>query len=365
MKFFQNLFKANKPQTLEEFFNIDFDNIPDDTFSYEAEVNSKEEVTVRAKKKLNSNILNLFDKIEVVIFSCGKIQVYFINSHFTLGQHSTFNKTIKKLYDLLGADKNGNHFITREIESKLNNWSGSSLDMILIKWQNISRKISILASPNNSSWIEIETMPSNASFIANAYYNPNVKLTSNNILIDREKKLNDTRADFVYDEFSDEKGISITRLAGEEKSLIYTFAYRDYTEYTPLDSFTQIAITFGCESVLHQIVVVSFDNNIQLLKGDTITFLFEDGSKVEVMWNSESSILQNGGFYNIEYIDFSDMLTFKHEKFKKWQIISKKGRLRHTGGFINNNYTPMYKGEREGQYLLQVMADKVIGLSVS
>jgi hypothetical protein len=165
--------------------------------------------------------------------------------------------------------------------------------------------------------------------------------------------IDDTEASLLIDDFTKEKSIQITKVAGNKLNL-----FVDTFEFTERDCFIESLRKVGFQFAYND---GQFFLRLKgaINKGDTIHFLFEDGKVIE------KAITKTFPFHRAEYaeaveINVEETKVFATTFLKKWKITTSRTNVFIVGGFIDSKYVGQYPTSEEGQYLLLLTARQLI-----
>ncbi|GEO11118.1 hypothetical protein [Segetibacter aerophilus] len=165
--------------------------------------------------------------------------------------------------------------------------------------------------------------------------------------------IDDTEASLLIDDFTQNKSIQITKVAGNRLNLFvdtFEFPERDCS----IESLRKVSFQFAYHERQFYIRLKGSIN-----KGDTIYFLFENGKVIE------KTITKALPFHRAEYaeavqISVEETKVFATTLLKKWKVTTSRTNTFIIGGFIDNKYLEQYPTSEEGQYLLLLTARQLI-----
>ncbi len=339
--------------TLQDLFVIDLAKIPDQSFKFIADVNLAKSIFVKASKKLHYMEADLFEDVNVNVFDDGNLNIQFSSYRYECAKNEQLKNFLMNLYKIYGADDNGKLFPSA---SKLAGLKTYTPIYDSVTWQD--HNISFIISKELN--FSFQFSPPNKQIVINLYYTPYAKRSKNGLLLMHEHKLNNTEASLLIDDFTKRRSIILTNVAGiENERYIYTYTLHDNFT-TNLSSLTKLGLSFTYSNGFFFLHLISFDKDFQLAKDDNIIFLFHDDITLTATCATAKAVDSSGTYRNVTHLLYNDMKNFATKKLVKWKITSVRKAVFQVGGPVNNMYITQYKGEEEGQYLLQVIAKKLI-----
>lgn len=367
MSFFKKLFsgrsyenvpvkEVREPQTIEDLFQADLDSFPDSTFSMSRQMNSMGDVVVSFGGRLQKNELGIFDSATVNTFESGESTIIFIGTKYTASQYSAIIEFFDKVYKILGADSKGNTVLSADDRRNLL-VQGNYVNLgINIFWENENHYHFFGELDGEISF----SVPRKLSErIRQEFFLPNATLTKYGLLPEIQAKFDRTVAVTEYDEFTKKRSYKLVQVAECDTPYLLTYNL-DSSLVAALSGLSMIALSFSYSEGLFFLHIISSDKRFPLDKGDSIIFLFEDESTIELETLINKIRTEEDYFRTVITLSSEQMKDFALKKLKKWKVTSNKNALFQIGGFpININIT-QYRSMTEGQYLLQVMAKTLV-----
>lgn len=177
--------------------------------------------------------------------------------------------------------------------------------------------------------------------------------------------LDQTEVYYLEDEFTDDKTIKIVKVGGEETP--YFKLYEDQTELS--HNFLGVSLINHNGHVY--LSLHSRNEHITLAKGDSLIFLFEDKTKINLTFQHAGDGTK--GFRNNHAsIGYEELEIFLNKRLMKAKLISARKNLYSIYSLnhriYENSYLPteqkaQYSIEIEGQYLLQLLTARFIEMN--
>ncbi len=168
-----------------------------------------------------------------------------------------------------------------------------------------------------------------------------------------KKKLHDTTVEMEIDEFTDDKTVRFTKVAGMK------------TEYFKLDQnehshgYLYLGVTFQNFNGFVYARIISINSDFCLEANDSIIFLFEDQVKINYQFQHYGKGEDNL-HTNIHEITSDELMIFENKKLLKVKLINHRRGI-HKIYHLQYRYPhSQYKSEIEGQYLLKLMASMFV-----
>ena len=166
-------------------------------------------------------------------------------------------------------------------------------------------------------------------------------------------KMDDTEASLIIDDFTQEKTIQLTKVAGDKFHL-----FVDTFEFDERDRFIENLKVIGLQfAYLDDKFYLRFSGNIA--KNDLIHFLFEDSTVIEKKIGNKSP-LHRAEYAEVVELSISEMKVFASVFLRKWKLTKSDINTFIIGGFIDNPYFKQYTNIVDGQYLLLATARVLI-----
>lgn len=365
MSFFKKLFSGRQdnteaatkqPQHLEDLFQTDLDAIPDATFTVSREINAGGALVVKFNGKLPFQEAGLFDSVSVFAFESGESTITFTVARYTASQYNALHKFLNNVYRIQGADSNGNLSLPAEDERNLLIGGDHFNLSVMVFWENeghchffgeLNGEISFSFSRKPTDRIQLE------------FFLPHAALTKEGLLAERQVILDQTVAVTEYDEFAKKRSYKLLKVGDIDTAYLFTYNLES-SFVAALSDLTLIAISFSYSEGLFFLHILSSDDKFPFDKGDSIIFLFEDDSTIELETIINKVRTQDGHYRTAIALTNEQVKDFAVKKLKKWKVTSNKNALYQVGGFTLNMHITQYKSAIEGQYLLQVMVKVLI-----
>ncbi len=178
------------------------------------------------------------------------------------------------------------------------------------------------------------------------------------------EKLDQTEISILSDDFTGEKTIKFTKVAGEDTS--YFKLYRNDTD----SIYEYLGMSFINYNGVSYLSFLSIVKEFSLAKGDSITFLFDNKEGLELVFNSSSSG-ESGRKSNYIQLTSEHLNIFLNKNLVKAKIVSSRKNLYDVYVLDNKVYeneistdSAQYLTEKEGQYLLKMMTSKFIKMNL-
>jgi|GEM_PF-3290347 hypothetical protein len=160
--------------------------------------------------------------------------------------------------------------------------------------------------------------------------------------------LNDTEISILIDDFTKEKSISFTKIAGQPTQYFKTYSENSNSE------LLFFGLTFENNNGFVYIKFLSQSGNLSLSKKDTIILLFAD--KSTITYNLQTSAIGKKYYYtNFHPLTYDDLLKLGTTDLLKLKVTSSKNNSYDVFHLQRNFHNSQYKSEIEGQYLLRFM----------
>ncbi|PIB39083.1 hypothetical protein [Maribacter sp. 4G9] len=192
----------------------------------------------------------------------------------------------------------------------------------------------------------------------------NNQFIENKLFEQNKEQLNQTEVGLLTDEFTDEKTICFTKIAGQETQ--YFHLYRHKADF----ALEFLGLTFTNHNGYPYLSLVSTSKELPLSKGDSIIFLFENKEKLEIVFNSAS----NGKGYwrtNNTKLTSESLQIFLKSNLVKAKISNNRKNIydiyvldHEFKRNYNEDYQPQYYSLLEGQYLIKLMTSKFIKINL-
>lgn len=249
------------------------------------------------------------------------------------------------------------------------------------KYFKENQVIAVLASAIHGSGLISIKLPFSGK-IEKIHIKPDYKISFNDILfsvkkIGDEKSINQeiikqnlstldqTEVYYLEDEFTDDRTIKVVKVGGEETP--YFKLYEDQTEL----SYNFLGVSPINHNGYVYLSLHSRNEDITLAKGDSLIFLFEDKTKVNLTFQHAGNGTK--GFRNNHVsIGYEELKIFLNKRLIKAKLISKRKNLYSIYSLnhriYENSYLPekqkaQYSIEIEGQYLLQLLTARFIEMN--
>jgi hypothetical protein len=338
---------------IQNLLNIDFKEIPDKSYYFDSDIDSKGNIYVIASKLLENTEVEIFPAVAIDIFKDGKMNICFYSNVYDPKYAPKISKIISDLYKFFISDDNNQRalssFNLRDLYSRLPSKKN-------ITWNNGKISISI----NQGIKLSLSYIPSNPNFVIDTYYKPYISITKNGLLYSREKKICETEASLLIDDFTKDRTILITKVAGDEtEKYIFTYPFNYFERILVLKQM-ELGISFTYNNNTFFLHLLSKSKEFTLAKGDEIIFLFEDDTTITSISLTGSSSSGSGIYRNVAVLNYHEIRKFATTRVLKWKLTSKRKSIYEVGGFIYNGKDPQYKAENEGQFLLNILAIRMI-----
>jgi hypothetical protein len=165
------------------------------------------------------------------------------------------------------------------------------------------------------------------------------------------KKLRDTLVTMCIDDFTKEKSIFFSKVAGQETKYFDTYSS---------DSIHSLGITFENNNGFTYMKFQTTSPTFNLSKGDSMILLFDDESTMNIKFLSKPNIDKISGYKisyytNIKPLTIQEIDIFAKNNLKKIKITSEKRGLYDVYHLQKILPDSQYKSEIEAQYLLKFM----------
>lgn len=339
-------------KSLQTFLQLDWENIFDNRCFFESDMDSERRFYVTTSRLFESDIAGIFPALTVKIFDDGSLSLCFFSTVYDVKKAATISKFIFTFYELFGADDKQitlSSFNLRDLYS-------SNVSKKSIRWS--AKKASVIIDKNISFTFTYK--PPNSAKIINDFYKPNIIITENGILSWRERKLKNTEASLLIDDFTKERIIFLTKVAGMEKEkYVYTYQLNDFEHLISLNRM-ELYLSFSYNTKSFFLHLLSTNKDFNLAKGDSIIFLFDDDTTITSTCLTSITSSNSGSYRNVASLSYEEIKTFATKKIRKWKLTNNRKALYEVGGFIHNRRNPQYKSESEGQFLLRTAATTII-----
>lgn len=190
----------------------------------------------------------------------------------------------------------------------------------------------------------------------------NINLLNQKVLEQNLLNLNQTEISYLEDEFTNDKTIKVTKLANEDTE--YFSLYLDQSNSA--DDF--LSFTLVNHNGYTYISFYSSNEDITLSKNDRVILLFDDKSKLDIVFTNAGEGTK-GQRFNSHEIGFDELNTLLNKNLIKGKMISSRKNLYSVYNMNHEvnlnqkssyNKKALYQTELEGQFLLQLMVQKFI-----
>lgn len=164
------------------------------------------------------------------------------------------------------------------------------------------------------------------------------------------KKLQETSVSIFVDDFTKEKSIFFTQIAGQETKYFET--YSDNSVYP-------LGLTFENNNGFVYMKFKSASPTFNLSKGDGMIILFDDDSTMSFSFIIKSNMNKSSGlmtiYTNVKHLTLKEIEQFARHNLKKIKLTSKKNGLYDVYHLEKRVSWSPYKSQIEAQYLLKYM----------
>jgi hypothetical protein len=165
--------------------------------------------------------------------------------------------------------------------------------------------------------------------------------------------MDDTEASLIIDDFTKEKTIQLTKVAGDSHYLfVDTFELDDRDRF--IDNLKKVGFQFAFQNDKFYLRL-----NGYVSQNDTIQFLFEDNTVIEKTINNKQTFLRSEYAEAVELSNV-EIKVFATNFLRKWKLTKYGINTFIIGGFIDNPYFCQYTNNIDGQYLLLATARQLI-----
>lgn len=168
-----------------------------------------------------------------------------------------------------------------------------------------------------------------------------------------KKKLHDTKVELEIDEFTDDKTVKFTKVAGVKTEYLKF----DKNEYSC--GYLYLGVTFQNFNGFVYARFISINSDFCLEANDSIIFLFEDQIRINYrfqQWGRGEDNVHT----NFHEITSDELMIFANKKLLKVKLINHRKGI-HEIFHLQYRYPgSQIKSEMEGQYLLKFMASSFV-----
>jgi hypothetical protein len=173
-----------------------------------------------------------------------------------------------------------------------------------------------------------------------------------------KKKLHDTIVEMDIDEFTDNKTIWFTKVAGLETEYLKFYSNTQFMEYPML------GITFQNFNGFVYARFESFNEHLTLEANDSIILLFEDNIKINYTFKNDRRG-EKYSYRNSHVLTSDDLMIFENKSLLKVKLTSYRKGIYEIYHLQNRYPHSQYKSEIEGQYLLKFMASMFVKFHIA
>lgn len=167
--------------------------------------------------------------------------------------------------------------------------------------------------------------------------------------------IDDTEASLIVDDFTKERSIQITKVAGSTINLfVETFELTEQQVF--IDRLMKLDFQFAFS---HNSFYLRARSNFSIVRTNTIYFLFDNGSVIEKKL-SHFTELHFPEYTLAAKLREEEMKLFATTLLNKWKYVDDRTNTYTIGSFRDYKFFKQYPTSEEGQYLFLLTARQLI-----